>query len=264
MASVITASLPGNEDNGIRKNTHLPAELLPGRKRPAIRITFRARGPGAGGGNRKALAGHKPHVRTDWAAFSDRELWSRAVEHHDGYAFGQLFERHADAVFTHCFRRTGLWSTAEDLTSVVFLEAWRRRREVRICDDSVLPWLLAVANNATRNAERTLRRNRRLTAKLPPPEEMPDIAETAAQRVDQERAMRWLLGELQGLRRPEREVLALCDWAGLSYAEASAVMGVPVGTVRSRLARARRRLRDRASGTSIVPAETSCDSPPAT
>lgn len=99
-------------------------------------------------------------MTTDWAAFSNQQLWSRAAEHHDGDAFGQLFERLADAVYTHCFRRTGLWSMAEDLTSVVFLEAWRRRRDVRICDESVLPWLLAVANNATWNAQRTLRRNR--------------------------------------------------------------------------------------------------------
>ena len=185
-------------------------------------------------------------MTTEWAALSDRELWCRAVEHRDGYAFGQLFERHANSVFTHCFRRTGLWSTAEDLTSLVFLEAWRRRREVRICDDSVLPWLLAVANNATRNAERTLRRNRRLLAKLPPPEDVPDIADDAANRADHERAMQWLLKELRDLRRPEREVLALCDWAGLSYAEIAAVTGVPIGTVRSRIARARKHLRERA------------------
>ena len=58
--------------------------------------------------------------------------------------------------------------------------------------------------------------------------------------------MQWLLKELRGLRAPEREVLALCDWAGLSYAETAAVTGVPIGTVRSRIARARKHLRERA------------------
>ena len=196
--------------------------------------------------NRKAAAGHSEGVTTDWASFSDQQLWARAAEHQDGDAFGQLFVRHADAVYAHCFRRTGLWSVAEDLTSVVFLEAWRRRREVRMCDESVLPWLLAVATNASRNAQRTLRRHRSLLAKLPLPEAVPDIADDAAERTDQERAMVWLLAELRGLREPEREVLSLCDWAGLSYAEAATVLGVPIGTVRSRLARARRHLRDRA------------------
>ncbi len=194
-----------------------------------------------------APAGHSEGVTTDWASLGDEQLWSRAAEHHDGDAFGQLFERHADSVYAHCFRRTGVWSMAEDLTSVVFLEAWRRRRDVQFCGDSVLPWLLGVANNATRNAQRALRRNRRLLAKLPPPEPVPDIADDAAQRADQERAVRRLLAELRGLGEPEREVLSLCDWAGLSYSEAAAALGVPVGTVRSRLARARQHLRDRAA-----------------
>ena len=60
---------------------------------------------------------------TGLAALSDGELWSLAARGRDGEAFGMLFERHANAVYTHCFRRTGSWSAAEDLTSVVFLEA---------------------------------------------------------------------------------------------------------------------------------------------
>jgi len=185
-------------------------------------------------------------VTTDWAALSDGELWSRAARKRDGDAFGQLFERHANSVYTHCFRRTGSWSTAEDVTSVVFLEAWRRRREVRLVGESVLPWLLAVANNATRNAERSTRRYHRLLERLPGPETVPDIAEDAAKRADEERAMGRILFELRSLAEAEREVLALCDWADLSYAEAAAALGVPVGTVRSRLARARQTLRERA------------------
>ena len=184
----------------------------------------------------------------DWRAASDQELWSLAADQHAGPAFGELFERHADRIYAHCFHRTGSWSMAEDLTSVVFLEAWRRRREVRFSGDSVLPWLLAVANNATLNAQRTLRRHRRLLVKLPPAGEEPDIAEDAARRVDTERAAAHLLCALDGLREPEREVLALCDWAGLSYAEASDALGVPPGTIRSRLSRARQHLRDLVDG----------------
>lgn len=186
-------------------------------------------------------------MTTDWAALSDGELWSRAARERDGEAFGQLFERHANAVHTHCFRRTGSWPVAEDLTSVVFLQAWRKRRDVRLAGESVLPWLLAVANNATRNAERSIRRHQRLLARLPRPETVPDPADDAAKRADEEHAMRIILGELRSLTEQEREVLALCDWAGLSYAEAAAALGVPAGTVRSRLARARQRLRERAA-----------------
>lgn len=184
----------------------------------------------------------------DWASASDQDLWSHAASEGAGEAFGELFERHADRVYAHCFSRTGSWSMAEDLTSVVFLEAWRRRKEVRFSGDSALPWLLGVANNATRNAQRSLRRHNLLLAKLPPPGEEADIAADAATRVDQERLARHLLCAMGGLRPTEQEVLALCDWAGLSYAEAAVAMGVPEGTVRSRLFRARQHLRDLADG----------------
>jgi len=175
-------------------------------------------------------------------------LWFRAARERDGEAFSLLFARHANAVYTHCFRRTGSWSTAEDLTSVVFLEAWRKRRDVRLAGESVLPWLLAVANNATRNAERSLRRHRQLIARLPEAGSVPDIAEDVSKRADEEQAMRLILAALQDLGEPERDVLALVDWAGLSYAEAAAALGIPAGTVRSRLTRARQRLRERAAG----------------
>jgi RNA polymerase sigma factor (sigma-70 family) len=189
-------------------------------------------------------------VGIDWRQVDDQELWSQAANENAGQAFGELFERHADRVYAHCFSRTGSWSMAEDLTSAVFLEAWRRRREVRFSGDSVLPWLLAVANNATRNAERTLRRHQRLLAKLPRPDEEPDVALDADARVDQERLARHLLCAMGGLRDAEKEVLALCDWAGLSYAEAAAALGVPEGTIRSRLSRARQHLRNLADGAS--------------
>ena len=183
-------------------------------------------------------------VGIDWGSASDQQLWSQATNDLAGEAFGELFERHADRVYAHCFSRTGSWSMAEDLTSVVFLEAWRRRTEVRFSGDCALPWLLGVANNATRNAQRSLRRYSLLLAKLPPPEAEADFAADAAERVDQERLAQHLLCSMGGLRRSEQEVLALCDWAGLSYAEAAVAMGVPEGTVRSRLFRARQHLRE--------------------
>jgi RNA polymerase sigma factor (sigma-70 family) len=193
-------------------------------------------------------------VGIDWASASDQVLWSQAADEHAGEAFGELFERHADRVYAHCFGRTGSWSMAEDLTSAVFLEAWRRRREVRFSGESALPWLLGVANNATRNAQRTLRRHKLLLAKLPPPGEEEDIAAVAAARVDQERLAQHLLCAMAGLRQPEREILALCDWAGLSYAEAAVAVGVPEGTVRSRLSRARKHLRELAGDSESSPA----------
>jgi RNA polymerase sigma-70 factor, ECF subfamily len=178
-----------------------------------------------------------------YESLPDAELWARACRH-DGDAFGELFERHADAVYNHCFRRTGSWSAAEDLASVVFLETWRRRQEIEFCGESFLPWLLAVANNAIRNANRSIRRYGRLLAKLPDPVAIPDQSEEAIGRVDDERAMRGILDAFTRLSVLDQEVLSLCDWAGLSHEEAAAALDVATGTVRSRLFRARGRLRE--------------------
>lgn len=173
---------------------------------------------------------------------TDGDLWQKAGQG-DPAAFGVLFERHINAVYTHCFRRTGSWEGAEDLASVVFLEAWRRRRDVALSGESILPWLLAVANNVVRNRDRSLRRHRRLLAKLPPSVVTPDIADEAVARVDDERTMQRVLEVFGKLLPDEQDVLALCVWAGLSYADAAVALGVPIGTVRSRLSRARAQLR---------------------
>ena len=104
-------------------------------------------------------------------------------------AFGTLFERHARAVYNYCFRRTADWSLAEDLTSIVFLEAWRRREEVRLDRDSALPWLLGVATNVVRNRWRSERRHRAALDRLPR-EGLGDFTEAADARLDDERRMR--------------------------------------------------------------------------
>ena len=80
----------------------------------------------------------------------DAVLWERAVAGDPG-SFGQLFERHSRSVYSYCFRRTSYWSQAEELTAVVFLEAWRRRSEVRHEHERALHWLLGVAINVIRD-----------------------------------------------------------------------------------------------------------------
>ena len=72
---------------------------------------------------------------------------------------------------------------------------------------------------------------------------LPDFAEELAGRLDDEARLREAGKALDALRRGEREVIALCIWSELDYAAAASALGVPVGTVRSRLSRARRKLR---------------------
>jgi RNA polymerase sigma factor (sigma-70 family) len=171
----------------------------------------------------------------------DDELWS-AVARGDADAFGLLFERHGRSVYNYCFRRTGDWARAEDLTSVVFLECWRRR-EVSLEKDKVLPWLLGIATNVCRNQRRSLARHRAALRRLPSSESTSDFADDVLERLGDEDRMRDVLSVVSRLPRREQDVLALCVWAGLTYEDAAAALRLPVGTVRSRLARARRRLR---------------------
>jgi RNA polymerase sigma factor (sigma-70 family) len=171
----------------------------------------------------------------------DVELWDRAIGG-DPDGFGVLFERHARRVYNHCFRRTASWADAEELTSAVFVEAWRRRRDLRPISESALPLLLGVANNLLRNHRRSLRRHRAALDRLPDPGSQPDPADDVAGRLADELEMSRVLAVVEQLPRRDQEVLALCAWSELTYQETATVLGIPVGTVRSRLARARARL----------------------
>jgi RNA polymerase sigma-70 factor (ECF subfamily) len=167
---------------------------------------------------------------------SDDALW-KASSHGDERAFAEIYERYARPIYNYIFRRLADWSEAEDLTAVVFLEAFRRRKEVVLDEGKLLPWLYGIATNVVRNRRRTQLRHRRLLARL---ESRPrDTEPDSAARAEAAAQMRSLLQRVAALPRRQQDVVALCIWSDLSYAEAAVALGVPVGTIRSRLARAR-------------------------
>jgi RNA polymerase sigma factor (sigma-70 family) len=187
-------------------------------------------------------------------ATTEAALWA-LVRKGDADALGRLFDRHHRAIYNYCFRHTSDWVTAEDLTSIVFLEAWRRR-DVELTSGFVLAWLFGIARNVVRNRKRSERRHRAALARLPIEFRTPSFADDADARLDAERAMRAILAAAKRLPRREGEVLSLCVWSGLSYEEAVLSLGVPVGTVRSRLSRARQRLRELEPGSGHVLGES--------
>lgn len=159
-------------------------------------------------------------------------------------AFGELFERHHGLIYNFCFRRTGSWSTAEDLMAVVFLEAWRTRRGMQLHEGSLLPWLYAIATNVTRHQHRSTGRHQAALARVASRvTNVPDHADEIINRIGDEQRMRQVLGALTQLPQRERDVLELAAFASLDYAQIGAALGIPVGTVRSRLSRGRSRLR---------------------
>ena len=102
-------------------------------------------------GNLTFVFGHERAVDLD-----DSVLWSRARSG-DSEAFGVLFERHGRTIYNYCFRRVGSWAVAEDLVSIVFLEAWRRV-DKQLPSGKELPWLFGIATNVVRNRRRSERR----------------------------------------------------------------------------------------------------------
>lgn len=175
-----------------------------------------------------------------YSEVSDAGLVSIAAK--DPEAFGELFRRHSRAVYAYCARRTGNLHLAEDLTSVTFLEAFRRRRSVQLVNTSALPWLLGVANNVTRNAERSLRRYRSALGRVPPPPDLASAEDDAIERIAAEEALARAIEALRQLSPAERDIVLLVLWSDLSYADAASSLGIPIGTVRSRLASARHKL----------------------
>ena len=188
-------------------------------------------------GNPTRTVGHERPVDLD-----DSVLWSRARSG-DSEAFGMLFERHGRTIYNYCFRRVGSWAVAEDLVSIVFLEAWRRV-DKQLPSGKELPWLFGIATNVVRNRLWTERRYAAALKRVPQPSSEPSFADDSDERIDDEELMGRVLALLGRLPRREQEVFALCAWSGLSYEDAAIALRIPVGTVRSRLSRARARLQE--------------------
>lgn len=175
---------------------------------------------------------------------SDDVLWAQARDG-DAEAFGEIYARHARAVHDFCLWRTADPQAAEDAVATVFLEAWRQRDRLDLQTKTAAALLLGIANNIVRGHWRTSRRHRqaltRLRAAAPTEGVEPQSAVIA--RIDARRHVREAQEAIRSLPRREREVLVLIADRDLSYKETASALGVPIGTVRSRLARARSRLR---------------------
>lgn len=170
---------------------------------------------------------------------TDAELWRR-IRAGDPESFGDLFTRHGPTIHRFAVRRTGVAHQADDITATVFLEAWRLRERTELTQPSALPWLYGIATNVINNWRRSRRRYdaalRRISDLAPSsPREVDDLVNAAIEA-------RQILEQLPHLPRSELDVLVLATWEGLSTIEIASALGIPAGTVKSRLNRARRRL----------------------
>ncbi|WP_167990355.1 RNA polymerase sigma factor [Arthrobacter pigmenti] len=157
-------------------------------------------------------------------------------------AFGELYDRHASVIYRYAARRAGDFA-ADDVTSETFLVAWEQLGTYDLDREDARPWLFGIATNLLRRHHRAEAKVLKAAAKAASDEAVADDSDRIADRVDAKVATGRLARTLKGMTAVDRETLLLYAWADLTYEGIALAMQVPVGTVRSRLNRARRAMR---------------------
>lgn len=176
---------------------------------------------------------------------SDAALIERSWR--DPEAFAALYDRHAGVLHRYAARRLGC-EAADDIVAETFFAAFRRRHRYDLSFDDARPWLYGIAANLIGKHSRAEVRMLRAYARSGAD---PVLAgsyaasqvDEADSRISSAAVRRDLAAALAALPDGERDVLLMAAWADLSYAEIAAALRIPVGTVRSRLHRARTRIR---------------------
>lgn len=173
---------------------------------------------------------------------SDAQIIDRSLT--DPQSFEAIFDRHFESVHRFAVGRVGLQDSA-DVVAETFARAFDRRQRFRRDRPSALPWLFGIAANVAR--ERTRKTDRAHWATWRVALRSDVIAEpfesALADRIDAERLRPDLITALRRLSDDEYALLMLSTESDLTYDQMADTLGIPVGTVRSRLSRARRRLR---------------------
>lgn len=169
---------------------------------------------------------------------NDSDIIRRARERPE--AFTELYDKYARMIYRYAFRRAGE-SAAEDVMAETFLIAFERRESYDHVWEDARPWLFGIATNLLRRHHRTEAKILKLLAKSSSRETYADSTEQIAEQLD---ATSVLAAGLRKLSSADRECILLYAWADLSYEGIAQATKVHIGTVRSRLNRARRVLKD--------------------
>lgn len=165
----------------------------------------------------------------------------------DGEQFAALYDRYADQLYRYAYRRVGP-EFAEDVVADAFLAAFRRRRDYDLARSDARPWLFGIVTKEIARRHRAEQARYRALARTDADQIVPGFADRVAAEVSAE-AVRGALAEAVGRLTPaDRDVLLLIAWSGLSYEEVAETLRIKVGTVRSRLHRARQQVRGALGG----------------
>lgn len=174
---------------------------------------------------------------------TDAELISRSLT--EPTLFAEILDRHARAVHRYLARRIGA-DDAEELISEVFIIAFERRDRFDLLVDTAAPWLFGIARNLVSRWYRTVSRRDRAFERLLSRStiDIGDSLDDVVDVLDAQRLAQSLGQALDAIAEADREALLLFAWENLTYEQIAQTQGVPIGTVRSRMFRARRILRE--------------------
>ena len=185
---------------------------------------------------------------------TDAQIFQRSIRDPD--AFREIFDRHASAVHAYARRRIGV-TAGEEILAQTFLTAFEKRARFDLSYGSARPWLLGIATNIIRHHLREEREHLRALGKMfreRPEEPVDDVA-----RLDAQRMKPRLIAALLALSDDDRETFLLLALGQLTYEEVASALRIPIGTVRSRIHRARIHLRERVPGRTAITAGEEAD-----
>jgi RNA polymerase sigma-70 factor (ECF subfamily) len=175
-----------------------------------------------------------------WGESSDARLIEKSWQEPE--LFAEVFDRYFTEIHSYVSRRLGS-SLADDVASETFLIAFDQRRRYDVRHPDARPWLYGIASNLISRHHRAEVRRYRALARAVVADELDGPADGIAARLDAEALRGRLATALVGMAPGDRNVLLLVAWAQLSCEEAGQALGIPAGTARSRLHRARKKTR---------------------
>ncbi|RSN56733.1 MULTISPECIES: RNA polymerase sigma factor [Actinomadura] len=181
-----------------------------------------------------------PQEAPDSGGATDASIIARSRDEPE--CFGQIFDRYFPAIHRYAAVRLG-HAAADDLAAETFLAAFDRRDRYDTARPDARPWLYGIATNLISRHRRGETRHYRALSRAAGTDGSGDHADRIADRVSAQQLGPDLARGLSGLSRGDRDALLLVACAQLSYLETAAALGIAVGTVGSRVNRARRKLR---------------------
>lgn len=157
-------------------------------------------------------------------------------------AFAELFDRYSGMLYRYVSKRLGP-EPAEDLVGETFLVAFSRRRSYDLAHPDARPWLFGILTKLISRHHRSEGARYRALARAPMDDHEDSPADRVAAGVSAQAVRPALVSALAALPAKDRDVLLLIAWGDLTYEETARALGIPVGTVRSRLNRGRRKVR---------------------